>query len=309
MSRTGMVPRQEDIPLTIDAQYVPGFIFTREPQLRIAKDFLNHTLWAGVSIESPQANDCTGPNGTGAQSGTVNLTNPGGSNFSPTVNYSDEVAPEIVAKIAWDPGWGHYEVYGVARFLHDRVSVVGGGRNHTVPAGGGGAGVILPLIKGKLELEGRFLAGVGTGRYGAGQLPDATVGRDGSPVPLPEVIALAGLVGHPIPSVDLYSYVGTEQIGQRSFTTAGKGYGYGSPLYTNIGCGVELSTAGCVANTSGLVQGTLGGWWRFLKGDYGTMEVGGQYSYTRRTIFGAIGGHSGTDENTVMLSLRYLPFQ
>ena len=65
----------------------------------------------------------TGTNGTGSLSGTVNSSNPGGSGFSSGTNYSDDVAPDIIGKVAWDPGYGHYEAYGLMRFLHDRVSV------------------------------------------------------------------------------------------------------------------------------------------------------------------------------------------
>ena len=56
-------------------------------------------------------------------------------------------------------------------------------------------------------------------------------------------------------------------------------------------------------------RGTLGGWWRFLKGDYGTMQTGVQYAYVQRTAFGGIGGSPKTDENILMFSYRYLPFQ
>ena len=41
-----------------------------------------------------------------------------------------------------------------------------------------------------------------------------------------------------------------------------EGYGYGSPLYNNTSCNIELgASADCVANTSGITQGTLGAWW------------------------------------------------
>ena len=39
MYRTGLIPRQENVPLTIDAQYVPGFTWTRNPQFRVVKEF------------------------------------------------------------------------------------------------------------------------------------------------------------------------------------------------------------------------------------------------------------------------------
>jgi hypothetical protein len=211
--------------------------------------------------------------------------------------------------VAYDPGWGHYEAYGILRVMGDRVSFLGGGNNNYSIAGGGGANMILPLIPGKLDFQASVLAGAGLGRYGTSLLPDATVGPSGQVVPLPEVQALVGLVGHPIPTVDLYTYVGTEQLQSRSWTIGGKTFGYGNPNFSNAGCSIELSTAPCTGDTSGITQGTLGAWWRFYQGNYVTAQVGAQYSYTRRNIFRGIGGAPFTDENIVMLSLRYFPFQ
>ena len=310
LNRIGVTPRQEDIPLTIDAQYVPGFNWARQPQLRVAKDFDNHRVWLAASIEGSQTNYYAGPNGTGSTSGTVNTTNPGGAEFFSGNTYSDEVAPDVIVKAAFDPGWGHFEAYGLARFLHDRVSVVGAGHNNTVLAGGGGAGMVLPIVRGVLDFQASGLAGYGLGRYGSGQLPDATTSATGAPAPLPEYQVLVGLVGHPAKDFDLYGYAGTEQVSRAAFSAGGKGYGYGSPLYSNGGCGVELSTAAtCVANTSGITQGTVGAWWRLYHGGFGTVQAGVQYSYTRRDIFGGVGGHAGTDENMVFTSLRFSPFQ
>jgi hypothetical protein len=48
----GIVPRQEDIPLTIDAQYVPGFVWQRTPQIRLVKDF-DYNISAAISAENP----------------------------------------------------------------------------------------------------------------------------------------------------------------------------------------------------------------------------------------------------------------
>ena len=315
MNKIGITPRQEDIPLTIDAQYVPGFAWTRNAQLRFVKGFDNDRFDLGLSFESPQASYFTGGNGTGSLVGTIDSTNTGSGTLNPDTSYSDDIAPDVILKGTADPGWGHYEAFGLARFLHDRTTVVGNGDNHTVLAGGGGAGAILPVIKGRLDLQGNVLIGEGIGRYGSVGLPDATFSRTGAPLPLPEVIAMVGAVAHPVKSIDLYSYVGTEQITHREAYTEGKkGYGYGSPLYSNAGCNTEQPIATtlvepCTANTSGVVQGTVGAWWRFLKGDYGTMQVGTQWSYTRKTAFYGVGGAPRTDENMVYFSFRYLPFQ
>jgi hypothetical protein len=305
MDRVGIIPRQENIPLTIDAQYVAGFNWLRVPQLRVVKDFDDHKIWAGISLEGPQASFSQ----TTLPVGAVVTTNAGGSNFASTSTYSVDVAPDVVAKVALDPGWGHYELLGVGRVLQTRFEQPGYGSSHVALAGGVGGGVVLPLIAGHLDLQGSVLAGYGIGRYGTSGLPDATVKADGSPAPLPEVEALVGLVGHPDPSVDIYTYAGTEQLGRKSFNVSGKPYGYGNPLYSNAGCNTEDGTGTCTANTSGTWEVTLGAWWRFMHGSYGTLMAGTQYEYARRTTFAGVGGAPSASENVAMVSLRYLPFQ
>lgn len=79
-----------------------------------------------------------------------------------------------------------------------------------------------------------------------------------APWPIPEVQALVGLVGHPTPTVDLYAYVGTEQEAKTAFTADGKGYGYGSPLFVDSGCDVELSPLACTATHLALPRGPSG---------------------------------------------------
>jgi hypothetical protein len=317
LSKKGIpyITSDEDIPLTIDAQYVPGFVWARQPGLRAVKTFDKGLFSIAGALENPQTNYYTGPNGLAPSAlGTITINNPGGSLYAPTNNYSDDVAPDVIVKAAYDPEFGHFEAYGVARFMRDRVSTLGNGNSTTTTAGGGGAGAYVHLIPHYLDLQGSVLAGEGIGRYGSAQLPDAVVGANGSPVALPEVEALIGLVGHPDPSLDIYGYAGTEQVSAKYFSADVKGkttgFGYGSPLYANTTCDVELgSSSGCVGNTSGIIQGTVGGWWRFVHGEYGTMQIGAQYSYTHRSVFQGIGPTPKTDENIVMLSFRYYPFQ
>ncbi len=312
MFRSGITPRTEDTPGVIDAQYVPGFVWTRNVGLRVVKGFDHDKYDIGVSVESPQSTYAQ--TATSLPGVTINTTNAGLSGNGATLNslttYSTEYAPDVIAKATADPGWGHYELFGVARFLHDRVSVVGSGSDNTVLAGGGGAGMTLPLIPKRLEFRISALAGQGIGRYGSAQLNDATIARNGAPQPLPEVLALTGLLFHATPKLDLYDYVGTEQILHRESYSVGKtNYGYGNPRYSNVGCDVELSTATCTGNTRGVVQETVGFWWKFFHGDYGTMQAGTQYSWTDRSAFRGVGGSPHADENTAMFSFRYYPFQ
>ena len=315
LTKKGLDPLAATTPATIDTGYVPGFTYARQPQLRVVKTLFDKAVSLGLSLENPQTTFSAGGYTTGANGlilpdgNFANIQNPGGPNFSSSANYSTNVAPDVVAKVALDPGFGHYEVYGIARFLHDRVDNVGAGNNNTTLAGGAGAGTLLPIIPGLLDLRASFLAGFGIGRYGAGGLPDATIKPDGSPAPIPEVQALIGLVGHPTPPVEIYGYIGTEQASRTSYAVAGKGYGYGSVLFNNSGCSTELSPLACVGNTSSLTQGTVGAYWKFLHGNFGTMQVGAQYSYTKRNIFPAVGGSPSTDENVVLLNFKYLPFE
>jgi outer membrane murein-binding lipoprotein Lpp len=314
MFKKGMNPRQEDVPLTIDAQYVPGFSWTRQPQFRVTKDFDDQKFWIGASLENPQTTITAGTT-TGIVGGTPNFSNLGVSNLNTSQLYSNNDVPDLIVKAAADPGWGHYEIFGVLRDFDDRVSVVGSGHNNTRLAGGGGAGAILPIVPQYFDLHISGVAGYGLGRYGSAQLPDATLSQSGAVVPLPSYQILAGAISHPDPSVDLYAYVGTEQVGRASYVTA-KGIpgGYGNPLYSNAGCDTELSTATCTANTSGITQGTIGGWYRPFVGAFGTVQVGAQYAYTKRSIFKGLtaangSGNKGTDENELLLSVRYYPFQ
>lgn len=311
LDKTGINARTEALPLSIDAQYVAGFSWARQPQLRVVKSFDNGTFWLAGSVESPQTNYYTGPNGLAPSSlGTLNINNAGGSNFAPTNNYSDDIAPDFQIKGAADLGPVHAEAYGVLRIMHDRVSHTDAGANNNVTAGGGGAAAYVHLVPQYLDLQASFLVGDGIGRYGSAQLPDATVGRDGQPVPIPEIEALVGVIGHPVPQVDIYAYAGTEQEKAKYFTDAKKGYGYGSPLYANTSCDVELgASASCVGNTSAVLEGTIGAWWRFIHGSYGTMQAGVQYAYVDRQVFQGVGPTPSTNDNILMFSFRYYPFQ
>ncbi len=312
MNRIGIVPHLENTPLQIDAGFVVGFVYKRQVGLRVVKGFDGGKYNIGAAVESPESSYFVGPNGTGTA--TVDSTNAGlasgGGTLNSSATYSTEFAPDVIVKATADPGYGHYELFGLARFLHDRTEVVGSGASHTVLGGGVGAGLILPLVPKKLDFQLSGLFGEGIGTYGPAQLADATLKRDGSPQPLPEAMALAGLIYRPIKPLDLYGYVGTEQVTHREqFTIAGKGYGYGSGLYVNSGCNVELSPLACTANTSSVVEATAGTWYRFFKGDYGTLQAGVQYAFVKRLTYGGIGGSPNTDENIVMTSFRYLPFQ
>src|ERR1700742_2542516 len=110
----GIVPRKENIPLTIDANYVVGFDYTRNWQIRLVKEF-SPSFSLGLSVENP-ASQVYASTGATANNGSlngliVNWANAGssflgGSGFAN--NFNTETAPDIIVKAAFRPGWGPY---------------------------------------------------------------------------------------------------------------------------------------------------------------------------------------------------------
>ena len=304
LNKTGIEPHTEVQPAGIEAQYVAGYSWARQMQVRVVQDI---TPWAhlGFSVEEPQA----------VYSGTVPagtiVNNTGASQLNPTTTYSMDVAPDLIAKFAMDPGWGHYEVFGLTRWFHDQTGLATGttgkGGSNTVAADALGGSMILPLIPKMLDFQISGMFGHGIGRYGSSSLPDVTVTATGQPKAIREVQALAGLVAHPTKELDLYTYAGMEQEGRAGVQTVGSNYyGYGNGGLNNTGCWAIGGT--CQAQTSSVREVTGGGWYKFYKGRFGMAEVGVQDQYLTRNTFGAHGGAPSTNINILMTSLRYYPF-
>jgi hypothetical protein len=319
-NKQGIVARGENIPLTIDGQYIPGFNWLRTPQIRITQKF-NDMFTAAVSVENP----ATLVSGT-AVAGTL-YNNPGASNsFTPpnggtfaANNVTVDYLPDIVAKVAIDPGFGHYELFATERFFRARDIITGQQENAKTNATGFGGNMIIPVVPKIIDFQASFIGGRGVGRYGSAQLPDATINPDSKRGldPLRGFSALAGLTYKPAPAWTFYGYVGEEQVSSKSYTVvvAGKPtyYGYGNAGYDNSGCFGEGGTA-CAANTSRVVSGALGGWWKFYSGWLGNAQVGLSDTWIKREIFsGSTGGGTfgdpSTNINIFLISFRYYPFQ
>ncbi|MGH8207922.1 MAG: hypothetical protein ACRETK_14195 [Steroidobacteraceae bacterium] len=301
-------PRAEQVPLTIDAQYVVGFNWTRNTQLRLVKLLGNSGAFA-ISFESPQAAF------TGTAPATTVSTEPGvgGGLLPSTNNYSIDFAPDTIAKFAFDPGWGHYEIYGMERGFRDRYQPSAGsvaGTNRTTWGGSGGAGMILPLTH-TLAFQASGLVGNGIGRYGSGGLPDVTVESDGTVAAIRAADVLLGLVFKPISALTVYAYAGEEQAARTAFNNAADTahYGYGNPAYNNSGCYLLTGTATCVANTRKLEQLIVGGWWKVYQGAIGNVQIGLQYTYEDRLAFTGVGGAPSANMNMAFFSFRYYPYQ
>ncbi len=302
--KSGIAPRNELVPMTVDAQYVPGFNWTRNPQIRLVEKF-NSAVSVGLSLESPQAL-FSGKAPTGVIS-----TLPGGGQFNNANNYSFDSVPDIVAKVAFDPGWGHYELYGLSRQFKDRkvATATVAGQNNTASGTSVGGSVWLPLVPKMLEFQASVLSGKGAGRYGTAQLPDATYDAAGGVQAIKETTLLVGLVGHPTADLDLYGYWGQEKVDANfAAVTAGGYVGYGIPTIDLSGCLKDGGT--CAPNTGKVSQSTVGAWWKFYRGSVGNMQLGFQASFTKQEALPGLKGLTPDARMTVgMVSIRYYPYQ
>jgi len=327
MNTKGITPRNELTPPTIDAQYVVGFTWARQPQFRVTDSFLDKQVWAAVSIENPQTTIASAATGTTGGTSVPGLTVTDGeastSQFDSANTLSINHVPDVVAKLAIEPDFGgsrpiHAEVYGIYRDYYDRVNVTSatnvlglpvGADNDNTSGGGIGGGVTWTVVPKLLDLQASALAGRGIGRYGSGQLNDTIVAPDGSLKPIPETMYLFGGTLHATSDLDFYLFYGSEKESAVTATIAGKGYGFGSATASNLSLACATEGATCSPDLQQETQWSGGLWDKVYTGPFGQVRVGLQYSSTQLTGFaGATGGAPKTNDNMIFTSFRYYPF-
>jgi hypothetical protein len=313
MNTKGITPRNELTPPQIDAQYLPGFVFARQPQVRVTADFLDHSLWAALSVENPATTT------TGSQPSTTTVNAAGQSGFNSANNVSLNEYPDLVGKLAYEfKPFGrslHVEAFGLMRDFYDRhapFNVPTSRENSNVFSASGGAGVVFQAIPTVLDLQASIASGKGIGRYSASQLSDATFQSDGKLEPIPETSWLAGATWHATPKTDAYFFAGRDQQDRTADQSlGGVNYGLGNYALDARGCANEVAVTGlaCNVQTRSIQQETVGFWHKLYVGNFGRAQWGMQYSYTERDSFSGIGGIAAKgDENIVMTSFRYYPF-
>ena len=314
-------------PQTIDPNYVVGFVWTRQYGFRITKTFKKAAFGiaaenpqvlytASLAGNTPYA--VIGSDGTngGNYSAAISTCTPATS----IVNYTDQVqtdsagntvqiavpvyktvngcanianfsfneAPDIIAKAAFDPGWVHYEIFGIGRFAHETISpgettnsnlyggltdvatgalvapalTVNGAFANSIVLGGGGASFRVPIAGNKLSVGAKGMYGAGLGRYGNSTLSDVTAAAWGGFSPLHNGSGLATIEANPNPRLAIYLNYGVDWAsrddwGQASVTTS-----LGAPsadfCYTASGkitCATASSAAAIAAG------GKWGGHW------------------------------------------------
>ena len=328
-TKVGLDNRTEATPLTIDPQYTVGFSWARQYGFRVTKNF-NNKIWAGISVENSQETLTTHGNiansyllgsqgnGGGLYNGavtgcstTLNATfTAATTTCSNAANYSWNPSPDFIGKLAFQPGFGHYEIFGILSDFRDRIfpnaglttpSAVGA-FNKSTRTGGGGFNARWLVAEKHIELGFHGLAGRGVGRYGDAGLSDITINPYSAIVPITAYQALATLEYHN-PKWDWYGYGGTEYDGRTAFLNSkGVPVGYGSQLFNNTGCGIQVlpssaltagfnpgSPSNCNADTKNIWEGSIGFWYKPYNGPKGRLQIGLQYSYLTKTAWTGYG--------------------
>jgi hypothetical protein len=336
---SGLTRGTQILPSTIDAQYDAGFVWARQESFRVAKNIGTKT-WVGMSAENPETLNA---GGSGLPSNyLIGSTGTGGGLYDNQANYSFNMAPDLIAKIAVEPGWGHWEAFGIGRFYRDRIyPTTGSPYNDMEPAGGIGGGFRGPFANKKLTIGLKGLYGIGVGRYGNSTIADVTVRPTGILDPLKAFSALSTVEANPTPRLNVYLNYGGDYI-YRDFVVSGTnsggntyaGYGVGGPsLGTSIvnapamtGCLIETapasSSAGaagsnqtapasCAGNTKDVTEFVAGYWYNLYNGPKGRLRQGITYENIRRDIWSGNGGTANPgggahgDDNMFFTSFRY----
>ena len=317
-NRKSIAPKTEFRPATIDASYLVGYHYARETMFRIT-DRVSDKVTFAAAVENPE----TVIQGSGApancSTGTANCIVPGvqGTGFAAVT--STDIAPDVAVKVAFDPGWGHYELGGIARFYRSRFVTTtdspDGGTNNTNVSGAFAFNAILPLVPKKIDFYLTSLAGRGVGRFLPGGGVDVIVKPDGTLMPVRAAGVMGGFEIHPTPSWDINLYGGNEYYSRTIYLNATGGQvGYGRTTANQTNCSVEVpsSSTACEANNRDIWEITPQVWRRFWKGKEGTLQWGLEYEYIHRKAWA---GNVGTStfqpsgiQNVFMTAMRwYLP--
>ena len=314
----GLTRGTEILPATIDAQYTAGFIWARQYSFRVSKDF-GKKFFAGVSVENAEA---LFPSGSGLPTNLlIGSPGNGGGLYNLNANYSFNKTPDFIAKIAAEPGWGHWELFGIGRSFRDRIyPATGAAYNSTAWGGGVGGSFRGPLFNKKLSIGLKGLYGEGVGRYGSSTIADITLRPDATIRPLHGFSALSTVEVNPNPRLSIYANYGGDYVG-RDYTTVGASeIGYGTYTTDMSGCRVEAKAGGstspsnpakCGGNNKDVQEFTAGYWYNLYNGAKGRLRYGLQYAWFERDLWSGQGGATNPDggakgtDNMVFTSLRY----
>ena len=321
----GLTRGTEILPSTIDAQYEAGFVWTRQYSFRVSKAF-NKKFFIGASAENAETLNPAGSNlPTNVLLGSGGT---GGGLYNLNANYSFNYAPDIIVKVALEPGWGHWELIGIQRTFRDRIypnapSSAAGAYNDKEMCAGIGGGFRAPLANKKVTIGLKGLWGQGVGRYGSSTIADVTIRPNGQLSPLHGFSALSTIELNPTPRLNMYFNYGADYIDRDYVLNGATQVGYGARSTNMSGCTVEpvstasipaaapIAPANCGNNNKDVQEFTAGYWYNIYNGPKGRLRQGVQYSWFERDLWSGAGGTTNPGggargkDNMVWTSLRY----
>jgi hypothetical protein len=321
----GLTRGTEILPSTIDAQYEAGFVWTRQYSFRVSKAF-NKKFFIGASAENAETLNPAGSNlPTNVLLGSGGT---GGGLYNLNANYSFNYAPDIIVKVALEPGWGHWELIGIQRTFRDRIypnapSSAASAYNDKEMGAGIGGGFRAPLANKKVTIGLKGLWGQGVGRYGSSTIADVTIRPNGQLSPLHGFSALSTIELNPTPRLNMYFNYGADYIDRDYVLNGATQVGYGARSTNMSGCTVEpvstasipaaapIAPANCGNNNKDVQEFTAGYWYNIYNGPKGRLRQGVQYSWFERDLWSGAGGTTNPGggargkDNMVWTSLRY----
>ena len=214
-------------------------------------------------------------------------TGTGGGLYNLNANYSFNYAPDIIVKAVLEPGWGHWEIFGIQRTFRDRVypnapaSATGAFNDKKIGAGIGG-GFRAPLANKKVTVGLKGLWGQGVGRYGSSTIADVTLRPDGTLSPLHGFSALSTVELNPTPRLNIYLNYGADYINRDYVLNGATQVGYGTRSTNMSGCltepvpssagatgGAAIAPSNCGGSNKDVQEFTAGCWYNFYNGPKG----------------------------------------
>jgi hypothetical protein len=329
----GLTRGTEILPATIDAQYETGFVWARQYSFRVSKDF-GKTFFLGASVENAEMLNPSGQNTP--TNYLFGSTGTGGGLYNLNANYSFNFTPDFVVKMAFQPGWGHWELFGIDRNFRDRiypcaavtatctVPTTALPSNATATGAGIGGGFRGPLVGKYVTVGLKGLWGQGVGRYGSSTIADVTLRPNATISPIHGFSALSTLEVNPTPNFTVYFNYGGDYLDRDYVLSGTTQVGYGTRSASMSGCLVEPTTptagatgaapiapSSCGGSNKDVQEFTAGYWWNIHNSPKGRLRQGIQYSLFRRDLWSGAGGTANLgngahgDDSMIFTSLRY----
>jgi len=323
----GLARGNEILPAVIDPQYAAGFVWARQYSFRVSKN-IGNKFFLGVSAENAQTLNPAVQNLPASVTYITGSTGTNGGLYNTTANYSFNYAPDLIVKAAFEPGWGHWELFGIQRTFRDRIypnqpSATGAYNDKKLGAGIGG-GFRGPIFNKKVTVGLKGLWGQGVGRYGSSTIADVTVRPNGQLSPLHGFSAISTVEINPNPRTSIYLNYGADYIDRNYVLNGTTQVGYGARSANMSGCATEtfngtaaaggaaaIAPANCGNNNKDVQEFTAGYWYNFYNGPKGRLRQGIQYGWFERDLWSGAGGVTNPGggakgvDNMVWTSLRY----